>query len=161
MSFTVGLDEADRMAQIPHPDAKVTNMSRAVLTALKELGVTKVAVVTPYIDELNESLMKILEEHGLNVVSFGGMGLSTDKEITEVDPEYIKECVKLVDVPEADGFLICCGGFRVCAPGFLDEVEAVTGRPVAASIQATIWHMLRLGGVKDQIDGFGTLFRKH
>ena len=34
-------------------------------------------------------------------------------------------------------------------------------RPVITSTQATLWHALRLAGIKDSIKGFGRLLDQH
>ena len=50
---------------------------------------------------------------------------------------------------------------RACQPGFIDELEAVIGKPVVTSTQAFLRKLLRVAGIRDQISGYGTLFAKH
>ena len=40
---------------------------------------------------------------------------------------------------------------RACQPGFIDELEAVIGKPVVTSTQAFLWKLLRVAGIRDQI----------
>ena len=47
----------------------------AVIDALKKLGLSKVAVGTPYIDEVNAAERKFLEESGIEVTQDQGPGL--------------------------------------------------------------------------------------
>jgi maleate isomerase len=40
-------------------------------------------------------------------------------------------------------------------------LEQALGRPVITSTQATLWHALRLAGVKDRVAGLGRLLAEH
>jgi maleate isomerase len=40
----------------------------------------------------------------------------------------------------------------------VDRIEAAVGLPVTSSNHALLWHMLRLAGIDDKVDGFGRLF---
>ena len=60
-----------------------------------------------------------------------------------------------------DAIVVGCSAFRVCIPGLIDHLEQVAGGiPVVTSTQAILWDLLRLGGVNDTIDGYGTLFKQ-
>ena len=41
----------------------------------------------------------------------------------------------------------------------IEALEATLGKPVITSTQATLWHALRLAGIKDDIPGAGRLFK--
>jgi maleate isomerase len=58
-------------------------------------------------------------------------------------------------VVESEAVFISCTDLN--AIGLIDYLEADLGKPVITSNQATMWHMLRLIGVKDRIGGFGRL----
>ena len=58
---------------------------------------------------------------------------------------------------EADGVLIAGTGFR-CV-GILDALERDLQRPVVSANQASLWHCLRLSGVRTPIGGYGNLLR--
>jgi maleate isomerase len=55
--------------------------------------------------------------------------------------------------------IIACLNFR--SHPIIDELEARIGKPVVTSTQATLWHVLRLAGVKAPIAGYGRLLREH
>jgi maleate cis-trans isomerase len=57
---------------------------------------------------------------------------------------------------EADGVLIAGTGFR-CV-GILDALERDLQRPVVSANQASLWHCLRLAGVRTPVGGYGNLF---
>lgn len=57
----------------------------------------------------------------------------------------------------ADGVLIAGTGFR-CSR-IIETLEEDLGIPVVAANQASLWHCLRLSGVRTSIDGYGRLLR--
>lgn len=133
-----------------------TTTSTTAVEALSLLGVTRVAVLSPHVDELNERLRGFIEGHGFDVVHL--RGLNKLRGIEHIPQEEIYELVvQLVDCPEADGIFISCTGMR--SSDILARLEDVTGKPVVSAMQATIWGTLRLAGAPAERPGLGSLFR--
>ena len=132
-----------------------TTTSTTAVEALDLLGVTRVAVLSPHVDELNERLDLFLEGHGLDVVHM--RGLNRLRGIECIPQEEIYELVvQLVDHAEADGIFISCTGMRTS--NVLSRLEEATGKPVVSALQATIWGTLRLAGTPAELPGLGSLF---
>ena len=75
-----------------------TTTSTTAVEALNLLGVTRVAVLSPHVDELNERLRAFMEGHGLEVVHL--RGLNKLRGIEHIPQEDIYELVvQLVDRP--------------------------------------------------------------
>ncbi len=53
--------------------------------------------------------------------------------------------------------LIAGTGFRCVA--ILESLEQELKRPVISANQASLWHCLRLSGVKEPVAGYGSLLR--
>ena len=133
-----------------------TTTSTTAVEALKLLGVTRVAVLSPHVDELNERLRGFLEGHGLDVAHM--RGLNKLRGIENIPQEEIYELVvQLVDRPEADGIFISCTGMRTS--NILSRLEEATGKPVVSALQATIWGTLRLADAPAELPGLGSLFQ--
>lgn len=161
MSFVLGPDQVNKQLRSACPHAKTTDMATAQVAALVELGVERVALVTPYIQELADKNAAMLEKAGITVVAHETMGLTHDSMTDKVSTATIKEWALAVDTEEAQALVIGCSAMRACQPGFIDELEAVIGKPVVTSTQAFLWKLLRVAGIRDQISGYGTLFAKH
>ena len=58
---------------------------------------------------------------------------------------------------DCDGVFISCTSLR--AADIIEEAEQILKKPVTASNHALAWHLLRLAGIEDQLDGLGQLFR--
>jgi len=108
-------------------------MAIAQATAIQALGVTKVALVTPYIEEIAAKNVNMLREAGLDVVSHATMGLRFDKLTDKVSKESLREWALAVDCEEAEAVVIGCSAMRACEPGWIDSLEEALGKPVVTS----------------------------
>ena len=72
----------------------------------------------------------------------------------EVEPLYAQ--IRAACPAEADGVFIAGTGFRCVA--ILDALERDLQRPVLSANQVSLWHCLRLSGVRAQVSGYGSLF---
>ena len=71
----------------------------------------------------------------------------------EVEPLYAQ--IQAGCPAEADGVLIAGTGFRCVA--ILDALEQDLKRPVLSANQSSLWHCLRLAGVRSEVLGYGDL----
>ena len=148
-------DISDRMTAATGLPATTT--SSAAVEALRHLGVRRVSVLSPHVDELNERLTTFLEGNGLDVVHM--RGLNKLSGIEKIPQQDIRDLVlQLVDRPDADGVFISCTGMRTSA--ILDSMEEGTGKPVVSAMQATVWETLRIAGIAAEIPGVGKLYRQ-
>jgi len=76
----------------------------------------------------------------------------------EQDVESLHRQIRAACPPEADGVLIAGTGFRCVA--ILEALERDLGRPVVSANQASLWHCLRLSGVRSPVAGYGALFAR-
>lgn len=142
------------------PGKEASTTATAVVHALKALGVTKVAVGTPYIDEINERAERFLTAEGFEVVSFKGLGLADDAVINSLTRDEIRALIRDADCEEADAVCLLCTSIK--GVDILEEMEAELGKPVITAIQATFWEALHLLGTIDvpgEVKGFGSLFQ--
>jgi maleate isomerase len=138
---------------------RATTTSTALLAALSALGVTRVAVSTPYVDELNELEVAFLEAQGFEVVGLRGLGIESDPEIARVPYKRTRELARATDEPSAEAVFISCTNLPTLA--LLAELEEELGKPVVSSNAVTIWHALSLAGIQPSGDGWGSLLDGH
>lgn len=160
LAFALGREHVQQELREAHPGVEATDMATAMLAALDFLGAQRVALLTPYLDELHQRNVELLRTSGRDVVSDSNLGLRTDEKISAVSRRSIRELALAVDDDGADVLVIGCSAFRACVPGFLDELESAIRKPVVSSQQAFLWHLLRLAGVEDRVGGYGALFAK-
>jgi maleate isomerase len=137
--------------------ASPTTTITAVKNAFKELGLTKIAMGTPYIDEINAIEHRHLEDAGFSVVNVEGLQIRSSSAICALPPEPLYELGKSVDRPEADCVFISCGGLNMLP--VIEQLERDIGKPVITSNTAIAWDVLRKANVRESIDGCGILLR--
>ena len=123
--------------------------ARAVVDALNELGASKIAVCTPYPEELNQRLRSFYADAGFDIVGFA-------YEDNADGRDKALELAFDADRPEAEAIFISCTDFEGAGEA-IDEVETTTGKPVVTSNQATLWSCLRAVGVTEPVQGAGRL----
>ena len=149
-----------KMKEVGKVDALST--AGSILKALGALGVNRIAMATPYTEETNEHEAHFLHGHDIEVVAHAGLGLNTILEriqqMSRVPPLQVFEHARSVDRPEAQAILICCTDFN--SLDVIDPLEQALGKPVLSSNICTFWNSLRIAGIQDKIEGYGTLLRE-
>ena len=135
-------------------------MAGGVVEALREFSARKVAIVTPYIEEINKREKVFMESIGFEVVYEKGLGISDTIEIAKVPPAMVYKLGReaILKAPDADMLFISCGNLRTIE--VLSVLECDTGKPTISSNQALLWAALRAVGVKEPIYGFGSLLER-
>jgi maleate isomerase len=98
------------------------------------------------------------EEAGVVIQSVGSFYQQDDRVVGRITPDAILDAALAVGRNDlVDGVFISCTSLR--AAGIIGQAEAALGKPVTASNHALAWHLLRLTGIRDEVAGFGRLFR--
>lgn len=158
-SLVVGEDVVKKQLLKGAPGAQASSLVTGVIRAIKTLGVKKVVIATPYLDEINTLEADYFAKSGIEVLNIQGLNITNDEDIVRVSPSFMKEFAKSLDRDEAEAVFISCGALRVL--DIIEELESEVGKPVITSNQALVWDTLRLSGINDKIEGFGRLFRDH
>jgi len=139
------------------PGVPVTSPMLAGITALKTLGLKRVALLTPYMQAINDRMRAHVEGQGIAVPAMGSFNNPDDLVASSISPETIlREAIELGKHPSVDGVFVSCSSFR--AAGIIDRLEAAIGKPATSSNHAMAWHALRLAGYRDPVKGWGRLF---
>lgn len=136
----------------------VVATSAAMTEAMRHLDISRVALATPYIDEVNKAEQRFLEDCGFHVVACRGLGLS-GPAIREVQPERVRDLALEADRPEAQALFISCTDLRALETVAL--LEEMLGKPVLTSNQVTLWALLRACGHTSGVPGFGRLLEQN
>jgi maleate isomerase len=151
-----GSDKIAALIKQGLPNAKVTNPLLASELALKSVGAQKIAILTPYLPAVTQSVADGFIDKGLEVTRVMGFGLDTDLDMTSLPPNALLEGALKVDTPDADAVFISCTAIR--SAEIIAEAERQLGKPVITSNQALVWDALDLLEYTKPVTGFGTLF---
>jgi len=130
----------------------------AVVKALSMLKAQKVAVATPYIEEVNSLERAYLGETGLQVVDLKGLGIKSNYQIGKLKPESAYKLVKELRYKEADAIFISCTNFSTL--NVIKKLEEETKKPVISSNTATLWAMIKRCGISLKVKGGGRLLEE-
>lgn len=141
------------------------------LAALKASGVKHPFLVLPpwFPDDTVKAALRYYADHGVEAVGHHrmdpgrkwrdlppqdlyGHGMGFEQEVEPLHAQIVKACPA-----KADGVLIGGTGFRCVA--ILEALELDLKRPVISANQASLWHCLRLSGVRAPVAGYGSLLR--
>ena len=133
-------------------DAPAVATALSVVRALDALNADRVAVATPYAEELNELEREYLAENGFEVVSLDGRGIVENTAIGELDASDAERQGRAVlsDAPDADALFLSCTNYR--AVPALSSLEAAFDVPVFSSNAAAIWDLCGRLGVRPNLD---------
>ena len=157
-AMVLGDEYVEREVRRHRPGIPVTSPMLAGIEALKALGLRRVALLTPYMQAINERMRAHVEARGIEVPALGSFNNPDDLVAATISPDTLLEAAtRLGRAKEVDGVFISCSSFR--AAGIIERLEQATGKPATASNHAMAWHALRLAGYREPVRGWGRLFQ--
>ena len=136
-----------------------TTAAHAIITALKTLGAKRISAVSPYTAAIDAAEHRYFAAAGFDVLGGAHLGITDNFKLAEPSPETLfKLGVDCFDT-KAEALVITCLNTR--SHTVIEALDEKLGVPVVTSTQATLWHALRLAGIKDKVQGGGRLFSLH
>lgn len=122
--------------------ARIVSTNAAVASALAPSG-RRVAVLTPYVQELTEAIGASLVERGFELGKVLGLGMSDNFAIGQVTPDAIIDIVMTEFEGESfDALFVSCTNFR--AMETIPTLEGRLGRQVVSSNDAAFGAAMNL-----------------
>ncbi len=159
-SFFKGITWDKELSEIIARETKVPAIttSTAMVEGLREMGIKKVSVATPYSEEVDKRLEAFLSGNGFKVMKLESLRQKDVWEHARNAPFLLYQLGKKAFVPEADGVFISCTQLR--AVDIVEQLEKDIGKPVVTAVQASLWLALRTLGFKSPVNGYGTLLTR-
>lgn len=142
---TIGTKEVASLIRQTANATHVTDPLTAVIAVCKALKISRLGFVTPYIEEVSNSMRHTLETVGIGVSTTRSFGIAEDARVARVTPSSIEDAVMEVGRSDCDAVFVSCTNLRVLP--VVEKVEEKLDRPVLASNQVLGWHMMRLAGI--------------
>lgn len=120
----------------------VVTTASAMIAVLRHIGAKRIAVVTPYLDLVNERLRAYLAQSGITVLKLASFRAETTDELAAITPAQITALARETMTPDADAMFIACS--QLPTRDILAGLEREFGKPVWSSIKATAWHAERV-----------------
>lgn len=156
-TMLLGEDTIGARIREARPDVAFTTPVTGAFAAFRAFGAERLAVLTPYSDEVNAGIRGYIERHGFSVVGMGSFNERDDNRVARISCELIADAAAhLVEGSGAEALFVSCTSLRLAER--VAELEARIGVPATSSNHAMAWHSLRLAGIADPLPRFGKLF---
>lgn len=141
------------------PEALCTTPARACVEAFKAMNAKRIAVLTPYRNDVNMAVKDYLEKAGFEIPVFGSFHEEQDPAVARIDAKSISQGIRhLKSLADVDMIFVSCTNIRLMDQ--VSQIEKETGLPVTSSNHAMAWHASQLAGDTGPRAGFGKLFEK-
>jgi maleate cis-trans isomerase len=117
--------------------ASVVSTAGAMVDVLRHEGVGETAVVTPYLQPVNDGLRAYLESSGFSVETLNSFFCQTTVELGAITEEQVLDLALRTVTPRSQSLFIACSQLPT-----LNTIAALRAKldiPVWSSIQATAW----------------------
>ncbi len=157
-TMALGKDKVHGAIRKARPGLEVTDPITAALKGLRQLGCNRIALLTPYIGEVNLMVEAYLVEQGLDLRRKGFFGVRDDDERSRITLEAFEAAAEcLAGDAEVEALLVACTALSTSP--VVERLEQRLGKPVVTSNQALAWDALRLAGDPRPLEGHGRLLR--
>ena len=136
--------------------ASITS-AQAIGEALQALGATRVALVSPYSEDVIARAKRYYESrYGLEVVATEAFGATDSYAIGALGEENAAAAFTRINRPEIQALVVPGGNFPTMK--FVAGWEQELGKPVITTNQAVVWGVLAKMGVREPLPGLGASF---
>jgi len=154
-TMAIGADKIAARIRESRAGIAVTDPISSSLKGLKQLGCNRIALLTPYVDDVNQIVEDYVSGQGFDIAVKGSFGQAGDPQICRVSPDDVYKAGVELGSSDVEALFISCTGLRVAA--IVQKLEDQIGKPVVTSNQALSWDALRLAGHDQPVNGFGKL----
>lgn len=130
--------------------------AQAIGQAIRALGTTRIALVSPYSQPVIERAKQYYEtKFSLSVVAMEGFAATDSYMIGKLGPENARDAFARIDRPEIDCFVVPGGNFPTMS--FVPAWEQELGKPVITTNGAALWSMMHIMGARNPLPNLGRL----
>jgi maleate isomerase len=142
----IGPEQIARLVRQGRQVADVTDPVSALIAACRQLGIRRLALLSPYIAAVSDQLRTVLAAQGIETPVFGTFAQSEEAKVVRIAPTAIIDAaLDLCANADVDGVFLSCTNLRTLP--VIDGLEATLGLPVLSSNLVLAWHMAQLARV--------------
>lgn len=113
----------------------VVTTAQSMVHELQNLGLTRIALVTPYHDQVNDRLKRYLADEGIEVLAFDSLRAPDVDALGRITSSEVAAMARQVMSDECQAMFIACS--QLPTFDILEKLSLEFQRPVLSSIQAT------------------------
>jgi maleate isomerase len=157
----LGLDRDRRLCEaiVEETGIPATSAMLALAEIFKLTGVAAYGLVTPYLGEIQERIVRTFAQEGFRCAAERHLNDKGNFSFSEVAGETIAGLVRDVAAARPQAVAVVCTNLK--AAPLAAGLEAETGVPVYDTVATAVWGALRQAGVRPaRVEGWGRLFRE-
>jgi maleate cis-trans isomerase len=133
--------------------------AQAIGRAVRALGARRIALVSPYSEEVLARAQRYFERgYGLAVVAMEGFGATDSYAIGSLSADYATDAFTRIDRPEIEVLVVPGGNFPTMQ--HIAAWEQQFHKPVITTNQAALWAMLGVMQITTPLPGLGRLLEQ-
>lgn len=139
-SAVIGSETVEQLVRSACPVTQVTNPLRAAIAFANHHGVSRLAVLSPYVEEVNTPVLNAFEAAGLRISHFTSFAEKIEEKVVRISHASIMQAAKdLRQRDNVDGVFISCTNLRTLK--VISDLTPDPPVPVFSSNSALAWHM--------------------
>lgn len=149
----------ERLAEVAATNggaAPVVSSAGALVRGIQALGVSRVAIVTPYMKPLTALVIEYLRDAGIEVVDSISLEIPDNLAVARHDPTLLPGIARRLDIGAAEAVVLSACVQMRSLPA-IAETEQALGLPVLSAAVATAWEVLDRLGVEPVVPRAGAL----
>ena len=146
----IGHDAVAEQVEAGCQAANVVTPLSGLLDACQALDVKRLAIVSPYVPEVNDSLRTAITNGGVEVVAEACFFEGDDAKVAQLDPTVVEKAAVAVDaMADCDAVFISCTNVRTLE--IIPQLRQRLNKPVLSSNLCLIWRMMQLAGLSNNL----------
>ena len=141
---------AQRIADLVRSGCDTRHVSEpvsALVAACADLGLSRLAFLSPYVEAVSDTLRGVLATSGIETPVFGSFDEASEAAVAEISTQdIIDRAVPLARDDNVSAIFLSCKNLKTLDA--LSPIAAATGKPVLSSNLVLAWHLARLCGLK-------------
>jgi maleate isomerase len=134
----------------------VASSAGALIDGIRALGLSRVAIVTPYEPPLTALVVTYLEAAGVEVVDFVSLSVADNLAVARLDPNGLLEHWRRLDISRAEG-IVLSACVQMPSLAAVEAVQQASGLPVLTAATSTAYRILTDLGLAPVIPDAGAL----
>ncbi|MDG1737077.1 MAG: Asp/Glu racemase [Paracoccaceae bacterium] len=144
-SSIIGSERVEQLVQKSCNAGAVTNPLRAAIAFAHHKGISKLALLSPYIEEVNVPLRSAFQAAGLSTDVFGTFGEAQEAKVARItNDSVVAAAISLGSDNSVEGVFLSCTNLKTLDA--IPIIQKMINKPVFSSNYALAWHMKRLIG---------------
>lgn len=153
----IGVGQIAQMVKAGVDTPSVTEPVSALTAACRHMGVSRLAMISPYVESVSTQLRRVLQDAGISIVAFESFDEASEERVVRIAPnDILRAAIDIGESTDCDAVFLSCTNLRTL--GIITEIEDRISKPVFSSNQVLAWHLGSLSGVSPVGKAPGRLF---